>query len=281
MPGEMLLNSLANSGSDHNSAFRHRPKNPTVLLGGIGNLTRCYPNSPTIVPTKFQNPFTLTFVEGTKYLLRVINTAYDSTFLFTIDNHNLTVVSADFVPIEPYTTDSIIVGIGQRYNVIVEASPSDSTVTDFWIRTYVVTECHGGPPPGADYMKTGIIRYDNTSTADPQTSPWDGIDFTTCRDETNIVPVFKWQPTTQSNPNEPPRAVTNSDGTHPYPRAFFSFETPSEVGSHKFLPLRIDWQNVTFLNLNNTGGWPDPWIILPEDYNETSWVRKFLISDPA
>jgi hypothetical protein len=259
----------------------HHPLNPTVLLGGIGNLTRCQPN---VVPTKYLEPFTLDFQKGTKYLLRVINTAYTSAFLFTIDNHMLTVVSADFVPVVGnYTTDSIVVQIGQRYNVIVEADPQNSTATDFWIRTYFIDDCASDSQkkiPGTEYMKTGIIRYDNSSTADPQSSAWSDLDTTTCRDETKLVPTVPWAPQNASNSQEPPRLVVDADPGSPYfyPWATKAFQTPEELAANINVPLRVDWQNITFLNLENPGGWPIPWVILPEQYIETDWVRLSLIS---
>ncbi len=51
--------------------------------------------------------------QGGKYLMRLINTAVDTDFIFAIDNHKITVMSSDFVPIEPYVTDSVLVGIGK------------------------------------------------------------------------------------------------------------------------------------------------------------------------
>ena len=50
--------------------------------------------------------------QGVRYLLRLINTSVDSTFIFSIDGHNLTVIGMDFVPIEPYTNTSVLIGIG-------------------------------------------------------------------------------------------------------------------------------------------------------------------------
>lgn len=38
-----------------------------------------------------------------------------------IDNHVMTVVSADFTSIVPYQTENLYIHSGQRYNVIVEA----------------------------------------------------------------------------------------------------------------------------------------------------------------
>ena len=45
-------------------------------------------------------------------MLILINTAVDTTFVFSIDEHELEVIEADFVPIRPYKSNSILVGIG-------------------------------------------------------------------------------------------------------------------------------------------------------------------------
>lgn len=57
--------------------------------------------------------YTLRFEKGKRYLLRLINTSVESAFAFAIDNHKIQVIAADFVPIEPYYTDRIVVGIGR------------------------------------------------------------------------------------------------------------------------------------------------------------------------
>ena len=49
--------------------------------------------------------------QGKRYILRLINTSVDSTFVFAIDNHEITVISSDFVPIVPYTTGSVLISI--------------------------------------------------------------------------------------------------------------------------------------------------------------------------
>lgn len=53
-------------------------------------------------------------LQGKKYLFRLINTSVDTTFVFSIDNHNLTVITTDFVPIRPYITDHVVIAIGKR-----------------------------------------------------------------------------------------------------------------------------------------------------------------------
>lgn len=53
------------------------------------------------------------FQPGKKYLMRIVNVSVDHHFKFSIDGHTLTVIAADFVPIKPYTTQILNVGIGK------------------------------------------------------------------------------------------------------------------------------------------------------------------------
>jgi hypothetical protein len=57
--------------------------------------------------------FSVTWEPNTTYLLHVINSAIQSSMVFYIDGHNFTVISNDFVPIEPYTTDVLHINIGK------------------------------------------------------------------------------------------------------------------------------------------------------------------------
>lgn len=59
------------------------------------------------------------FQSGKSYLLRLINTSAEGMQKFSIDGHNFTVIANDFVPINPYTTDLITLGVAQRSDVIV------------------------------------------------------------------------------------------------------------------------------------------------------------------
>lgn len=47
---------------------------------------------------------------------------------FSIDGYNMTVIANDFVPVQPYVTDLVTLGTGQRTDVIVKAigKPTDS-----------------------------------------------------------------------------------------------------------------------------------------------------------
>lgn len=76
--------------------------------------------------------FEMEFQPQKTYLLRVVNTAIQSTFKFHIDGHKFTVISNDFVPIVPYETDILNINIGQRYNILVKA---DAIPGNYWMRS--------------------------------------------------------------------------------------------------------------------------------------------------
>ena len=124
----------------HESAFdalMQGLSHPDVLLNGRGNVINFNTASKSTTPVKA--PYHISFdgpVPGRKnkrYLLRIINTSFDTIFVFSINHHELTIVSADFVPILP-DKRPVLVGIGQRYNIIVEANTL-SHITPRCLRT--------------------------------------------------------------------------------------------------------------------------------------------------
>ncbi|KAF2087923.1 multicopper oxidase [Saccharata proteae CBS 121410] len=122
---------------------------------------------------------------GSSYLMRIVNAAIDTHFRFTIDNHTMTVIATDLVPIVPYETDILSLTMGQRYDVIVSA---DQVEDDYWIRAIPMADCSEND--STDNIR-GILRYDSSSTADPTSSAYD-INSTACIDEdsSNLVPYL-------------------------------------------------------------------------------------------
>ncbi|KAF2477172.1 uncharacterized protein BDR25DRAFT_251761 [Lindgomyces ingoldianus] len=99
------------------------------------------------------------FQSGKKHLLRLINTGAEGTQKFSIDNHTLTVVAQDFIPIEPYTTNVVTLGIAQRADVIVEATGDAGDA--FWMRSQLGTErctLNDGISPNA----VAAVYYEDT-----------------------------------------------------------------------------------------------------------------------
>jgi hypothetical protein len=116
--------------------------------------------------------------------ITVINTAIDAHFQFSIGGQRLTVIGNDLVPIVPYQTDSLLVSIAQRYDVIVEAN---AVADNYWLRAGWVLSCLTN---GSLNNITGIARYDSTSADEPTSA---GITVgTNCGDEPleSLVPYL-------------------------------------------------------------------------------------------
>jgi FtsP/CotA-like multicopper oxidase with cupredoxin domain len=64
------------------------------------------------------------FEEEKTYKLSIVNTAVDTQFTFWIDGHNFTIVQTDFVPIKPYTTNTMNIGIGMSTALLKNAERS-------------------------------------------------------------------------------------------------------------------------------------------------------------
>jgi FtsP/CotA-like multicopper oxidase with cupredoxin domain len=58
---------------------------------------------------------------GERVRLRVMNIAADTGFRFAVEGHGLTVTHTDGMPVEPVVVDALRLGMGERYDVIVEA----------------------------------------------------------------------------------------------------------------------------------------------------------------
>ncbi|KAK7708310.1 hypothetical protein SLS57_009044 [Botryosphaeria dothidea] len=149
---------------------------PPTAINGLINGTNTYNDT-------LGSRFETVFEAGTRYRIRLVNAAADNHFRFMIDNHTLEVIANDFVPIIPYNTTDLSIGMGQRYDIIVTAK--DISSGDFWLRAIPQESC--SESDATDNVK-GIVRYDNSSTADPTTSAYDYTD--SCSDESpsNLVP---------------------------------------------------------------------------------------------
>ncbi|GIG66998.1 multicopper oxidase family protein [Phytomonospora endophytica] len=67
------------------------------------------------------DPFTVNAKPGQQVLLRLINAGADTAFRFAVAGHEFTVVATDGYPVEPVTTDALLIGMGERYDVVLTA----------------------------------------------------------------------------------------------------------------------------------------------------------------
>ncbi|KAK4182965.1 multicopper oxidase-domain-containing protein [Podospora australis] len=278
----------------HNSAFEYlrddTANNASILLNGVGNVNS-FAGIEIVSPSDIPAPYTVNVkrnAPGSKpyrYLLRLINTSFETTFVLSIDNHNMTVVEMDFVPIQPYNTTDIFIGIGQRFDVIVAANAPEGQ-DDFWIRAIIPEDCTGdsvSPNRTSTYKPSydeiGIFYYGTADPKTPTSEAWPLID-SSCTDEDydKIFPVVEWMvpaqpandPHCQSNCEGERENITTGDNPPDgYPLAFFGLDT---VNLSKWTPFRIDYSQPAFLNLNLSRNWTDNELVVPEDYTAQDWV---------
>lgn len=141
--------------------------------------------------------------KGKKYLFRIINSAAQNMYAVSIDQHRMQVIAADFVPIAPYITEWLNIGIGQRYDVVVEMNQD---VDSYFFRAVTQTLCPSGSNNTGLGQANGIIAYEGvhehpiylpTSTANGNKT---AADFATCNDEplASLVPHLKKDAGTKS-----------------------------------------------------------------------------------
>lgn len=130
---------------------------------------------------------TVSITKGKKYRLRLINTSVDNMIRVSLDNHPFTVMTSDLVPIKPYTTNWILIAIGQRYDVVIYAN---QTVGNYWFRAEVATDCASSN----NFYGRSIFSYSGAASGDPTTTA--ATIPSVCKDESPLVP---WVPNTVSN----------------------------------------------------------------------------------
>lgn len=234
--GPLVLSDWSHQTSDALYTYA-QTQGPPTLDNGLINGTNTYNNSGTIVGSRFETAWE----SGTKYLMRVVNTGIDTYFKFSIDNHNMTVIASDFVPITPYSTQVLNIGMGQRYDIIVEANQD---ADNYWMRAVPQAACSSND--NADDIK-GIVRYDSSSTDDPTSSAYTAIaDVDECVDEdaSNLVPYVSYTvgTLTDTDDDDLTVAVTQSNSLFKW-----------QIGSST---MEVQWDDPTLLQVyNNDSSW--------------------------
>jgi FtsP/CotA-like multicopper oxidase with cupredoxin domain len=159
------------------------------LINGLNPYNCTGSTDPACIGTTER--FETSFEAGKKYRFRLVGVQADGWIKFAIDGHKLTVIANDFVPIEPYETDSVLIGSGQRYDVIVEANQA---VGAYWLRAIYQTACNGVDNDNKDNI-LGIVRYEGASATDDPTTTVDPSITNSCGDEPyeSLVPWVSHQ----------------------------------------------------------------------------------------
>jgi multicopper oxidase len=69
-----------------------------------------------------RSPATLAARPGDRVRLRIVNAGADTAFRLALGGHRLTVTHADGYPVLPVTGDALLIGMGERYDVVVQVA---------------------------------------------------------------------------------------------------------------------------------------------------------------
>lgn len=152
------------------------------------------------------------FTSSKTHRLRLINTSAEALLKISIDGHTMKVMANDFVEIEPYETNVVTLGVGQRTDVLIDGKYS-STQGAYWMRVVAPEGCAANN--GQRVGKAAIYYEDADDSQLPFSEPWDGYDNANCFND----PLEKTVPVMSLDPGNPGKSVDvnmegHSNGTY-------------------------------------------------------------------
>ncbi|KAL1646837.1 laccase, multicopper oxidase, benzenediol:oxygen oxidorectuctase [Diplodia intermedia] len=133
---------------------------------------------------------TITVTKGKTYRLRLINMSVDTFFVFSMDGHQFQIITSDLVPVHPYNATSIMMGIGQRYDIVFTA---DQPASNYWMRAEIA-DCSNNLLKGSSSVVLGgILNYDGFDKTDLPVSSSSTIETSACANEpyTKLIPWWE------------------------------------------------------------------------------------------
>lgn len=202
-----------------------------------------------------------TFTTGKTHRMRLINAGAEGIQRFSIDGHTLTVIANDFVPVNPYDTKVVTLGIGQRTDILVKANVGTST-SAFWMRSNISTIC-SVTTQGNALAAVYYDKADNTKT--PTSQAWNIPDPGTCANDDLALttPVYKLTPA-------PAPATTKTMEVN-----FFINETGNFLWTLDDVSFRANYNNPLLL-LANLGNftYPTEWNV--KNFGQNATIRVVI-----
>ncbi|WP_040811261.1 multicopper oxidase family protein [Nocardia concava] len=100
------------------------------------------------------DPVTFTGRPGQRLRLRIINAASDTAFRVAVGGHRLRVTHSDGFPVQPATTDSLLLGMGERFDAVVDLAdgvfPLVASAEGKTGQAFALIRTGGGTAPAAD-----------------------------------------------------------------------------------------------------------------------------------
>lgn len=121
-----------------------------------------------------RSPATVTGRPGDRVRLRIVNAAADTAFRLALGGHRLTVTHADGFPVLPVVGDALLLGMGERYDAIVQLEdgvfPLVAVAEGKSAQALAVVRTNGGSAPRASVrppeLRRRLVTVDDLQAAD-------------------------------------------------------------------------------------------------------------------
>lgn len=184
------------------------PYSQNVLINGKNN----YDCSKTTLPClEDAGQAVFNFTSGKTHRLRLINTSADAVMKISIDSHTMKVIANDFVEIEPYETNVVTLGIGQRSDVLVKADQSSKG--SYWLRSVAPAGCASNN--GTNQAMAAIFYEGADHHIAPTSTAQASYDNSVCENDplSSTVPYYVLNPGNPATTQDMALQV-KSNGTH-------------------------------------------------------------------
>ena len=193
MPG---MDSSSMGGSDMSESM---PTKDKPLGSDVADLTYPY---YLVNGHPATDPATFKVTPGERIRLRIINAASTTPFRVALGGSKLTVTATDGFPVRPVTTDTVLVGMGERYDAVVTA-PSSGAVPlvaevegDSTAQAMAVLRTGTGPNPMPDVkpkeLGGRLLTYADLKATQAVALPARQPDRTYTVDLTGNMTTYKW-----------------------------------------------------------------------------------------
>ncbi|KAJ6566436.1 laccase [Mycena capillaripes] len=140
----------------HYNSF-HAPKAQTpfpnsTLINGLGR----YENGP------LSDLAVINVSYGKRYRFRLVSISCEPAFMFSVDQHSMTIIEVDGVNHQPLVVDALEIFAGQRYSFVLTAN---QRVSNYWIRSQPTQQ--GQYQGFANGTNSAILRYAGAPKDEP------------------------------------------------------------------------------------------------------------------
>lgn len=144
------------------------------------------------------NGSTFDFEPNLRYRLRLINMATLTDFIFSVDEHVLSVVEADGTSLQPVDVHRVPLSVAQRYSVIIN---TNQTSGSYNVRAEMQAICYKLSNNNLNNLVLATLTYGAAPTT-PTSSDWSDAYPELCMDLNNtmIVPAIAMDPPNSTQP---------------------------------------------------------------------------------